>query len=1099
MLLIINSFSFSISKSFYSDQLEKLKFLIQQKKDSKEMLKKEFEDFKNKFEKKEYTQFKEILEMKNYYDDVLENLSKNIVKIHQSLSNYSSFDKDIKNVDKPIFLEISQNSKLAYMSRELNITYGDRLREWEDRINNIISNINQKFPDSKNSFIHFKLKKLEQKFGSNTNKTIIKTSDTDSLNIDHLMQDLDLSIKSFFHKLKYLNEIPDKDNKITKELNIRIEEEIYKAFFLNRLKEKFDKLNITERVINYKYNNISKEALANELISKISSFLNSFFFTRLSFGDMFIYAKKRLNVIVNLFGSVITINYDPNDNSQKELIKNQNVDYSYLERICNDISRFYSKLVLYLNNTNFIDIPLLNIEKSLKYFPLLNKSNKTDIVRQSQKHIPTKEEILKEMEVLKIVCQFIIKNEVSISRSKFDTFNKFYEIFDKEEYDSLTIFRNYQTDSTGSVDSDFNDIVSILSNRYNDLSFFFTRKLMKYDSLKFFYKYRQSNLISFLDSEFQNKEKNLNINRNLDNLSFINLLEIIYEDYYNIGSKIYDLKQLANNQTKKTNGTSNYPFDILYNLKFIYKKPFLFYKADVQNKPWFSPIKKNITYIPIKNLNIFIADLINDILNTLNQNSDFIKKAQNFSIENYDKIEKFSAWEIFSNDTNFSIKKLDNDIFELVKTKEIFEKTLKREDNIDKKYFPEYEALQKKRNENGVTGFMNFINNFFDSIKAQNILTNLYKKLNPSSIKTSRLLKNERTSNSQFSTMRIWSSFRFEEALEKTIKKEKDLKLLDVLKISTIAFISDMKPLKCWKDTLEERIYNNFEKKKSGYDVKIGPFNFHLCKDDLYNDKDFCRYKCLDDEIECDSFCSKSNCDSNSIKDFRYKKFREFYNDTHTWKNFIYQKCPYNYIECDDRSCAISKQFCGIGAPIITKKFVDAFVNFMGYVQSMADGKVFAWTDDSGKFNSTVDELENFYFENKNVVDMYENFSLNDRSKMNSDKLIEIFSYLGFEIDDKYVYLNESKKIKFESIRSLISSFLKTEYDYKTFIELRNKGSHGNFQNILLDETVLHEISQDLLYKYKKQPEPTLVVEKYMKLTIRIFKMMVIFQKPQCF
>ncbi len=77
----------------------------------------------------------------------------------------------------------------------------------------------------------------------------------------------------------------------------------------------------------------------------------------------------------------------------------------------------------------------------------------------------------------------------------------------------------------------------------------------------------------------------------------------------------------------------------------------------------------------------------------------------------------------------------------------------------------------------------------------------------------------------------------------------------------------------------------------------------------------------------------------------------------------------------------------------------------------MKEGKLFAWTDDSEKFNSTISELENFYFENKDVVDKYENFFLKNRDDGEFEKIFEIFSYLGFEMDTAYVYLNESNKI----------------------------------------------------------------------------------------
>ncbi len=47
----------------------------------------------------------------------------------------------------------------------------------------------------------------------------------------------------------------------------------------------------------------------------------------------------------------------------------------------------------------------------------------------------------------------------------------------------------------------------------------------------------------------------------------------------------------------------------------------------------------------------------------------------------------------------------------------------------------------------------------------------------------------------------------------------------------------------------------------------------------------------------------------------------------------------------------------------------------------MNEGKVFAWTDDPKKFNSTIDEFENFYFENKELVDTSMKISLRKENR----------------------------------------------------------------------------------------------------------------------
>ncbi len=118
------------------------------------------------------------------------------------------------------------------------------------------------------------------------------------------------------------------------------------------------------------------------------------------------------------------------------------------------------------------------------------------------------------------------------------------------------------------------------------------------------------------------------------------------------------------------------------------------------------------------------------------------------------------------------MKSLDDQINIIVKAKDIYE-NYKNEADIDKKYFPQNEEFKKIRNDNGVNTFMAFINNFFNTTKAENILTVLYKKLNPSNNKASRLLRGGKISNTQYSYMRIWSSYRFEEALEKSIELKK--------------------------------------------------------------------------------------------------------------------------------------------------------------------------------------------------------------------------------------------------------------------------------------------------------------------------------------
>ncbi len=87
--------------------------------------------------------------------------------------------------------------------------------------------------------------------------------------------------------------------------------------------------------------------------------------------------------------------------------------------------------------------------------------------------------------------------------------------------------------------------------------------------------------------------------------------------------------------------------------------------------------------------------MIDDIFYKINPTSDFLKTAKNFPIEYSEEIKKFNAWKIFSDITKFSINKLDNDIFELVKTKEIFENKLKRKIILTKNIFQSMRNCKK--------------------------------------------------------------------------------------------------------------------------------------------------------------------------------------------------------------------------------------------------------------------------------------------------------------------------------------------------------------------------------------------------------------------
>jgi hypothetical protein len=205
MLIILNSFSISKCQLNNINDLPKLSYLLELRKDSRKFLEKEYEYFKLKFEKPEFEQIQEFLEKKEYFENIYKNLSSKIENIQKLFSNSSSwFHKNItKNAwanflekqissskldnnyythkKRAIFsnlniknsnyllrnrqimtnLENPKNSNLLNMSQYLNFNYLHILTYWEDKINVIFDQMFQNFPDSIYSFKIFKLKLLE--------------------------------------------------------------------------------------------------------------------------------------------------------------------------------------------------------------------------------------------------------------------------------------------------------------------------------------------------------------------------------------------------------------------------------------------------------------------------------------------------------------------------------------------------------------------------------------------------------------------------------------------------------------------------------------------------------------------------------------------------------------------------------------------------------------------------------------------------------------------------------------------------------------------------------------------------------------------------
>ncbi len=109
--------------------------------------------------------------------------------------------------------------------------------------------------------------------------------------------------------------------------------------------------------------------------------------------------------------------------------------------------------------------------------------NKTEILLQNLTNITSKEELIKEMGNLKIACEYIIQNKLSLK--KFNLFNSSYEELYRDinlnpPYDSKLgpATSEHINNLTNSINTEYNDISSIIINRYDGIISF--KKKYKY-------------------------------------------------------------------------------------------------------------------------------------------------------------------------------------------------------------------------------------------------------------------------------------------------------------------------------------------------------------------------------------------------------------------------------------------------------------------------------------------------------------------------------------------------------------------------------------------------------------------------------------------
>jgi hypothetical protein len=1084
-LIIINFFFLNECSSIFSEDLNNMEILIESRKGSKKKLEEEYNNLQKKNQHRLKILVKTIREKKKN-NRIYSNLFFKIKDIQKMFVNHTSNEKLNNELER--HYHVNSDTKLNFFEN-FDIIDGFFLKDWNQKINFMIDKINQN-SDSRYNFQIYKLRQIEQIFSKiEIKETLDNNSSLNLSNFEKEMKNLDLYIQNFYLDMKYISNLPQYKNH--KNFDKKMKELEKRQEIINDITDLIKKPNFFKfpKYLPKVHTEISEAELFSrfeKLFKNILVLRNIFYIKYVKGWKDLQNVKKNLENLVKILKEFPDVDYNINERISKKFY----VLYSYeVSKILDEyVSKFYFKLTLNIKKSNNIDVRLLKLKRYLENIPFLNKINNN----KKGTLISSEDELKKNIKNLKRISEYYLKRIEKKHFFSSDTdenfriilnpLRKYFETIDREKINqiALKLFNklNYLSEKTF---YELGFIVLNLNKNYDKLINQITTQKNQVKKMEIFFdEIKDSKIIDFLDSEFMINKKDLQINEKLKKInkkSLEDLLEYLFNEVKNIKDKISKLKKIS---SEKKVETKKYPFEILHTLKKITENPYLFNNINKQNE------KKN----SIKELNKLLKDLIDDIYEKLIKNEKkFEFKDKKSNEMNNDELELFN-WKDFTKKKIYSVKKLDKDINFFENLKEKFQNFIRNETNIDKKYLFQYKKIQKIRNDNKIDTLMKFISNFFEPKKARNILSNLYKKLASKKNVFFRFSTNEKISKKQFSQMRMWSSFRFNKEINK--KSIEKIELIDFLKMSSLAYILDLQPLKCWKKKIEERIEENNKIKNklpSSNTQWIGPILFY-CTDDLNKNKDFCPGNCMFFDKKCgESICSKSKCSAEMYKSFYFKNFQNYY----SYERYIFEKekCPEGYVSCDDRSCAINYDLCKIEIPKITKEFTWAIANFLGYIQSMKEKKLFAWTDDLLKYNYTIDELENFYFKNKKMVDLYENYLFTNEKKRKFNSLKNILVQLGFEISSNTIHLSESKEIDYQKLVSVMKLYDKTTYDFDTFNNLRNENKI-EMKNIVLSDDILSKIINS-----DNQNDFSLI-NNYLKLTIRILKMLVVLKNPKC-
>jgi hypothetical protein len=202
----------------------------------------------------------------------------------------------------------------------------------------------------------------------------------------------------------------------------------------------------------------------------------------------------------------------------------------------------------------------------------------------------------------------------------------------------------------------------------------------------------------------------------------------------------------------------------------------------------------------------------------------------------------------------------------------------------------------------------------------------------------------------QFTKLRIQSSYRLDEIVNNIYIDEAQGE--DVIRAALISMMSAVPAHYCWVHDsrlgLPDVVCPSNMK-------RIGSICYEQCDEGQTRLAGLCLSNCPNSYMDCNFFCSKSNCENP--KDFVLKKYKktEFLMNPSCPKgyrkkdNLCYPVCEdVGLHTCSDRTCSVNKNYCKRGQPILETGVLKAFIEFLGHIYTIKSEKEFGWTNPEG-------------------------------------------------------------------------------------------------------------------------------------------------------